>query len=439
MDNLLNLENVPLLKTHIPGPKSKKILEDQSELETATVTYSHLFPIAISRANGSVIEDVDGNKFIDWVSGISVLNLGYSDMIRVAIKNQLDDIWHALEIPTEARIKFMSTLRQSFPPGMRDYKVMFGISGGDACETAINIAHAVHGSSSSTIAFEGAYHGVAGGIIAATAGTKYKRASYSSGFNIIRVPFPYKMWYDYDIGDIISMMHKILTDPEAGYGRPDSVIVEPILGEGGYVIPPEGFLKAIREFCDEFDLTMIVDEVQTGLGRTGKMWAFEWENIRPDIVCISKSIGGGVPVSVIYYRNDYDSKLPSPFHLGTYRANPLALAAGSVVLNEIPKYLDKVINNGQKVLNKLASTENKYIGEVRGKGFMIGIELVKDGSPMNQEGIANIRANLLNNGLLMHTCGHYGNVFRFIGALNMPDKLLDKGQEIFLKVIDEVK
>jgi 4-aminobutyrate aminotransferase-like enzyme len=437
--NVLSSEETPFLRTEIPGPFSKRILEKQREMETATVVYPNAFPIAIKRAEGSIIEDVDGNRFIDWVSGISVLNLGYSEIIREAIRMQLENVWHTLEIPTEARVQFMDTLRQSFPSGMRDYKVMFGISGGDACETAINIAHAVHGGSASTIAFEGAYHGVAGGIVSATAGTKYRRTSYTQGFNIIRIPYPYKMWYDYDIEDIIAIMRKIMVDPEAGYVRPDSLIVEPVLGEGGYIVPPEGFLKAIREFCDEFDLTMIVDEVQSGLGRTGKMWAFEWENIKPDIVCISKSIGGGVPVSVIYYRKDYDSKLMSPFHLGTFRANSLALAAGTVVLNEIPKYMDRVQKDGRRLVEKIRSIENDFIGEVRGKGFMVGVELVRDGKPMDQKEVANLKLNLLRNGVLMHTCGHYSNVFRFMGALNIPDKLLDKGQEIFAKVIEEVK
>lgn len=432
-------EEAPLLKTEIPGPLSKKVLEKQREMETSTVIYPNAFPIAIKKAEGSIIEDVDGNRFIDWLTGISVLNLGYSEIVREAVRKQLEDVWHTLEIPTEARVQFMETLRGSFPSGMRDYKVMFGISGGDACETAVNIAHAVHGGPASTIAFEGAYHGVAGGIVSATAGSKYRRTSYTQGFNVVRVPYPYKMWYDYDTEDIIAMMRKIMVDPEAGYVRPDSVIVEPVLGEGGYIVPPDGFLKAIREFCDEFDLTMIVDEVQSGMGRTGKMWAFEWENIKPDIVCMSKSVGGGIPVSVIYYRNDYDSKLPSPFHLGTFRANSLAMAAGTAVLKEIPKHLERVRTDGNRLVEKFNSFGNKFIGDVRGRGFMVGVELVREGKPLDPKEMADLKLNLLKNGLVMHTCGHYGNVFRFIGALNIPDKLLDKGSEIFANVIEEVK
>ncbi len=427
--------NAPLIKTEIPGPKSRKYLEMQKEMETNSVIYPDSFPIAIKSADGSIIEDVDGNRFIDWVTGISVLNLGYNENIRKAVKEQMDKIWHALEIPTEARIDFMNELRKSFPEKMRDYKIMFGISGADACETAINIAHKIHGGNHNTIAFEGAYHGVSGGIIGATAGVKYKSQVFTQGFDVIRIPYPYKLWYDFSIDDIVESIRKIMIDPEAGYRIPDSIIVEPILGEGGYVVPPDGFLKALREVSDEFNLTLIVDEVQTGVGRTGKMWAFEWENITPDIVCISKSIGGGIPVSVIYYKNEFDKMLPKPFHLGTYRANPLALSAGTFVLKEVPKYLDRVQRDGKMLLKRFSEINSDIIAEVRGKGFMVGIELVENKKPLKYEKVLKIKHNLLKNGLMMHTCGHFSNVFRFMGAINIPDDLLNKGLDIFENVL----
>lgn len=434
-----SLKTVPLIKTDIPGPKSKEALAKQKNIETRTVVYPLSFPIALKRGDGSAIEDLDGNLFIDWISGISVLNLGYSDLIRERVKGQMDEIWHALEMPTEARIEFMEALRESFPSTMRDYRVMFGISGADACETAINLSNAVHGGKGSTIAFEGAYHGVSGGIISATAGSKYKRTSYSSGFDVIRLPYPYKLWYEPDTNDIVSMMRKMLTDPEAGYPKPNSVIIEPILGEGGYIVPPPGFLKAVREFCDEFDLTMIVDEVQSGMGRTGKMWAFEWEGVTPDIVCISKSVGGGIPISVIYYRDDYDRKLPTPFHLGTFRANPLAMAAGSYILKEVPNHLEYVIDEGKRLLDRFGSIESSLIGQVRGRGFMVGVELVDEGKPLKPDDVMKIKHMLLENGLLMHTCGHYGNVFRYMGAINIPRELNNRGVEIFKSVITGFK
>lgn len=424
---------IPFLRTEIPGPKSSQILAAQEMLETKTVIYPKSFPVAVRRGFNSIIEDADGNFLIDWVSGISVLNLGHSDIIRNAVSAQLREIWHTLEVPSETRMEFLRQVKRSFPSNMQNYKTMFGISGADACETAINIAHATsgRGERASTIAFEGAYHGVAGGIISATAGVHYRGAVYSRGFNVVRVPYPYKIRCNYDTNDVLEILEKIQHDPSAGYDLPDSLIVEPILGEGGYIVPPQGFLRALREFCDRNDVLMIVDEVQSGVGRTGKMWAFEWESIKPDIVCVSKSIGGGVPISLVYYRDDIDDKLPTPFHLGTFRANSLAMAAGTAVLREVPKYFDHVNSEGPKLKQLFASMRSSNIADVRGKGFMIGVELSQGDKPMDSKMMMQVKHQMLKRGLMMHTCGHYGNVFRYMGSLNIPHEYLETGARIF--------
>lgn len=431
----IDFTRIPRVTTELPGEKSRKMLEEQKNLETSSVIYPKAFPFAIRKANGSVIEDLDGNTFIDWVTGISVLNLGFNDSIKKSIGEQLNQIWHTLEIPTETRINFLKAVRESFPSDMHNYKSVFGISGADACETAVNLAHSYSGQHASTIAFEGAYHGVSGGIVSATSGRSYQEPVHSIGFDVVRIPYPYPLWYREDVSDIISMIERIFKDPANGHRKPDSLIVEPIQGEGGYVVPPKGFLRAIRDVCDRYDLTMIVDEVQTGMGRTGKMWAFEWENVRPDIVCTGKSIGGGVPISLVYFREDMDEKLPTPFHLGTYRANPLATAAGTVVLKETPRYLERVRKDGQEIMKGFSEIESPLIGEVRGKGFMIGVELVENSMPLDKRRVNNMKHKLLTKGLMMHTCGRYSNVFRYMGALNIPDELNSKGMEIFSSVI----
>lgn len=434
---LLNeISEAPLIRTEIPGKNSKRILAEQNSQETRTVVYPKSFPIAVRRASGSLIEDVDGNVLIDWMTGISVLNLGYADFIRDTVKKQLDLTWHSLEVPTEARIDFLNALRNSFPASMRSYKTVFGISGSDACETAINMAHTIRGKRAPTIAFEGAYHGISGAIISSTSGNRYKKSFFGNGFEVIRVPYPYSVWQDLNTDMIFNQLERIVNDPEAGYDRPDSVIVEPIQGEGGYIVPPQGFLKGLRKFCDDYDLTLIVDEVQSGMGRSGKMWAFEWDGIEPDILCASKSIGGGLPLSVVYYREDYDEKLPTPFHMGTFRANPLAMAAGTEVLKRIPSYLERVVKDGEKLRKEFSAIGSDLIKDVRGKGFMIGVELEENKVPMNSDRMTKIKHKLLSKGLIMHTCGHYSNVFRYMGALNIPELLNDKGVEIFREVLE---
>lgn len=209
-------------------------------------------------------------------------------------------------------------------------------------------------------------------------------------------------------------------------------------GEGGYIVPPQGFLRHVRDFCDKHDLTMIVDEVQTGMGRTGKMWAFQWEKIRPDIVCASKSVGGGIPISVMYYRGDYDEKLPTPFHMGTFRANPLAMADGAQLLKRIPEYLSKVNTMGEKLKKSFSEIESDHIRDVRGKGFLVGIELEENGKPMSSEKVTELKHLMLRKGLMMHTCGHYSNVFRYMGALNIPEVLNERGLEIFQSSMREL-
>ncbi len=426
----IDIAKIPYIKTEIPGPKSRVLLDEQRRYETASVTYPRSFPIAIRYAKDSLIEDMDGNIFIDWLTGISVLNLGYSEFIRNAVKSEMESTWHALEIPTEARIEFLKALNEAFPSNMRDYKTIFGISGADACETAVNIAHQVSGKNAYTIVFEGAYHGVSGGIIAATYEDKYKAGNNSPGFRVIRAPYPGILWENYSVDDVIEYIQTAIRENDI-----DSLLVEPILGEGGYVVPPSGFLKALRKLCDDNNIIMIVDEVQSGMGRTGKMWAFEHDGIKPDIVCVGKSVGGGIPMSLVYYRKDFDDKLPVPFHLGTYRANPLALAAGREVIKRTPAVLDSVRERGKELLKRLGEIDSDSIAQVRGRGFMIGIELGRNDKPLDSITMNKYKKSMIEHGIIMHTCGHYGNTFRFMAALNIDQKLLDTGVEIFDKVV----
>ena len=426
----IDIAKIPYIKTEIPGPKSRALLDEQRRYETASVTYPRSFPIAIRYAKDSLIEDMDGNIFIDWLTGISVLNLGYSEFIRNAVKSEMENTWHALEIPTEARIEFLKVLNEAFPANMKDYKTIFGISGADACETAVNIAHQVSGKNAYTIVFEGAYHGVSGGIIAATYEDKYKAGNNSPGFRVIRAPYPGILWENYSVDDVIEYIQTAIRENDI-----DSLLVEPILGEGGYVVPPSGFLKALRKLCDDNNIIMIVDEVQSGMGRTGKMWAFEHDGIKPDIVCVGKSVGGGIPMSLVYYRKDFDDILPVPFHLGTYRANPLALAAGREVIKRTPAVLDSVRERGKELLKRLGEIDSDSIAQVRGRGFMIGIELGRNDKPLDSITMNKYKKSMIEHGIIMHTCGHYGNTFRFMAALNIDQKLLDTGVEIFDKVV----
>ncbi|MEM4084137.1 MAG: aminotransferase class III-fold pyridoxal phosphate-dependent enzyme, partial [Thermoplasmata archaeon] len=211
----------------------------------------------------------------------------------------------------------------------------------------------------------------------------------------------------------------------------------------GYIVPPDEFLPMIREVTEKYSIPLIVDEVQTGVGRTGKIWASEYYNVTPDIICISKGIGNGIPISLIAYRKEYDESLPQGFRLGTYRGNPLGLAAGNEVINILKEeeILDRVKSKGNYILKRFEEIYHKYdiIGEVRGKGYMIGIEIVKDKEsklPWSEMAI-NIKQNMFKKGVLMHTCGHYSNVLRYMAPLIIEDDLIDKGIDIFEEALKE--
>jgi len=294
------------------------------------------------------------------------------------------------------------------------------------------------------MAFEGAYHGVHQGAVMATAKRGLQRLSSMPLVNVVRIPYPYPYRCPMPAKDpeecgymVLSYIEHLLSDPYSGVGDVGAIVFEPIEGEGGYIVPPRDFLKGLREIADKHGVLLIADEIQSGVGRTGRWWAVEHFGITPDIMTISKAIGGGIPISFVAYREDLDEKLEEMFHLGTYRANPLGLAAGSAVIDYIRSrnLLERASNLGDHTINRFREMMERYeiVGDVRGIGFMIGVELVKSKRTKEPgEKIAqDLRKRLFQRGLLMHTCGHYGNVMRFMAPLVISKKHLEAGLEIF--------
>ncbi len=439
----LSFPDAPRIRTPPPGPESRRLLARQAALETEAVSYPKSFPIAVREARGATVEDVDGNRYIDWVSGISVLNLGHRHpRLARALEEQAGRIWHALELPTEARVAFLETLAGLLPPGLKGRaRVLFTVTGGDAVETAVNIAEYVKGRKG-VVAFSGAYHGVHGGAANLTSGRKYHTTTAFHGGSIVRVPYPnpYRPVLDGDgesAAGTLAYLESLVSDPYSGVDELAAVLVEPILGEGGYVVPPDDFLPGLREFCDRHDLLLIADEVQTGLGRTGKFWAVEHARVAPDLLCIAKTIGGGLPVSMVAYRDDLGRELPTGFHLGTYRGNPLALAVGTEVLRVLreEEWPERTRVRGERLLKRFREIAERTtsLGDVRGRGFMIGLELVSDRARRTPSGerAKAMRREMLANGLLMHTCGPWDQVLRFMAPLVIEDPLLERGLAIF--------
>jgi 4-aminobutyrate aminotransferase-like enzyme len=439
----LSFPDAPRIGTPLPGPRSRELLAEQGRWETDAVVYSKYFPIAVANAQGSTIEDVDGNRFIDWVAGVSVLNLGHRHpALAAALADQAGKVWHALELPTEARVRFLKSFVDALPGRLRGHaRVLFTVTGGDAVETAVNLADHAKGRRG-TVTFSGAYHGVHGGAANLTSGRRYHKTTSFHGGHIVRVPFPDP--YRPLLGPVedltnatIRYLEHLANDPHSGVDELSSVLLEPILGEGGYVVPPDDFLPALREFCDSHDLLLIADEVQTGLGRTGKMWAVDHAGVSPDILCVAKTIGGGIPTSMIAYRDDLVPSLPPGFHLGTYRGNPLGLAVGAEVLRVLTTtdVIPRTARRGLALLERFRAIQaiDPSIGDVRGRGFMVGVEFVRsssDRAPWTDRAKA-MRREMFERGVLMHTCGAFDHVLRFMAPLTIEDELLERGLGVF--------
>ena len=441
----LSFEEAPKVLVKPPGPKSQELLAKQRALETRAVIYSKAFPFGIDSAKGATIRDVDGNLYVDWVSGISVLNLGHNNpVVTAAVRAQLDKIWHALEIPTESRIEFLEKIHSVLPGKLHGHaKILLTVTGGDACEAAISLAK--HATKKGTvIAFGGSYHGIHQGIVSLTSSRKYLQTSGTTRHGVFHLPYPYSYRFPFPVekkGDeakvVLRYLDDLLADEHSGLDEPAGILVEPVEGEGGYIVPPDDFLPGLREIADKYQIPLIIDEVQTGFGRTGKFWGCELTGTTPDIMCVSKSVGAGLPLSLIAYREEYDETVPDGFHLGTYRGNPVAMAAGAASIDYIKQenLLSRVQKLGEKTKSAFERIGNssKNVGEVRGVGFMIGNEIVesKQTKAPSKDLAVKMRRTMFENGLLMHTCGHFGNVLRFMAPLTISENLLEKGLAVY--------
>jgi len=448
----MSYEEAPRIVVTPPGPRSKQLLTKQSQLETRSLVYTKAFPFAIDSARGATIKDVDGNVFIDWMAGICVLNLGHNNpVVTAAVKSQMDRIWHALEIPTATRVEFLEKISSVLPEKLRGHaKALLTVTGADACEAAISLAKHVT-RRSTIVAFGGAYHGIHQGIVSLTASRHYLESSGTFRHGVFHLPYPYPYRFPFPVekkGDeakvVLQYLEGLLSDEHSGLDEPAGILVEPVQGEGGYVVPPNDFLPGLREVADKHRIPLIIDEVQTGFGRTGKFWGCEVTNTTPDIMCISKSVGAGLPLSMIAYREDYDENLPDAFHLGTYRGNPVAMAAGAASIDYIKQHdlLSRVERLGKKTRSEFEriATSSKCVGDVRGVGFMVGNEIVesKQTKAPSKDGANKLRRTMFENGLLMHTCGHFSNVLRFMAPLIISDTLLERGLKVYEKAVNSI-
>jgi len=396
----------------------------------------NIFPVYAEQAQNAEIWDVEGKRYLDFASGIAVVNTGHShpDVVR-AVRKQLDAFSHTcvMVTPYSNVVELAEKLVQVVP--IDDARAMFVSTGAEAVENAVKIARAATGRAG-VIAFNGGFHGRTNLCMGLTG----KVIPYKKGFGpftpeIYHAPFP-AAYLGISAQDSLDALHNLFKadiSPE----RVAAIIIEPVQGEGGFYPVPDGFLASLRQICDEHGILLIVDEIQTGFGRTGRMFACEYDGVEPDIMTLAKGIAGGFPLSaVIGKRAVMDA--PDPGGLGgTYAASPLGCAAALAVLEVIENeaLCERAEAVGQRLetgLRELQHVHGDRIGDIRRKGAMVAIELVREGD-VNQPDAALTKAlsvKACELGLILISCGVRGNVIRVLTPLTIPMEQVDEGLDI---------
>lgn len=454
----IHFSEEPSISGPIPGPNAKRLLEEQEEIEGNTVAYPKSIPFAPAEAKGTTVKDVDGNTFLDFFSGMSVLNTGHSNpYILEGVQAQLEDLTHTLDFPTEARVDLIDKLNEIAPGDLAGNAtaIFGGPTGSDAIEASIKLAKHITGGDE-LIAFRGSYHGGTAGALSLTGGRQFKNDVAPLLADVTHVPFPHptrkpapgtpddaadlcpvegRCCQDSRCALALENVHELLTDPYSGISDPAGIWIEPIQATGGIVTPPAGFLSGLKELCVENDIPLIIDEIQTGMGRTGEWWASDVYGVTPDIMPVSKSIGGvGLPLSVTVYDESYDTWGPGA-HGGTFRGNVPAMVGGIRAIEYIQDQdlLPRARRLGSTIQSRFESLagQTDEIVDIRGEGLMWGAEFdpITDGVSGSNR-VSEIQQKAFENGVLVWSAGRDGAVLRLMPPLVVTEHQLEVGLNI---------
>jgi len=442
------------------GPKSKELARKVIANESYGSMGWGLFnvPPMIERAKGSLLYDADGKEYIDMLSGFACSNLGNcEENITKVIQEQAAKLAHYFDLPHPERVKMAEKLvansRISSPT-----KVIFGVTGSDGIELAIRAARYYTGQPNILVAY-GAYHGVTYGTMGLTSKGNMQPNFYpvTPDQHVGHFHFP----HDYRKPDekfsgpgmeAIHMLERALEGKETPYSdgynhfsNVAAILVEPFQSSAGYYIPPKEYLQELRRICDKFGFLLIVDEIQSGLARSGKLWAFEHSEIEPDMIVTSKSLGGGLPISAVIAKEEIVMEWAPAAHVSTQAGNVIACAAGNCFLDQVtkPEFLEMVNKKGDYFRKGFDDIQKRHpmLGHINNKGLYIGLEFVKD--PATKEPAAEattfLRDEAIKRGLVFEKGGYYHNRVQLIPALNIPEEIMDRTHEIFDAMISEAE
>ncbi len=429
------------LKTEIPGPRSREILERKERVVAAPLSLVH--PIVIADGEGARLTDVDGNTFLDFAGGVGCLNVGHTHpAVAAAAKDQLDHFSHTdfTIVPYEVYVRLAERLIELIPiSGAK--KAAFFNAGTEAVENAVKFARS-YTKRPAIVGFEGGFHGRTLLSLSLTSKTHpYKAGLGPFAPEVYRVPFPHS-YRGPSAEDALAALERALITQVAAE-TVAAIVIEPVLGEGGFVVAPREYLEGVRRICDDNGIVMVVDEVQTGYGRTGKMFAIEHYGVEPDLVTIAKSIAGGLPLSAVVGKAEIMDAPPDSGIGGTYVGNPVAVVAALAVLDvfEEEDLVERAGTIGETIRARMTAWQERFdaIGDVRGLGAMLAIELVHDReakSPAPDLAAAVVAAARAQ-GLLLLTAGIYSNCIRVLLPLTIADAELDEGLNVFEHALEQ--
>ncbi len=428
------------LRTEIPGPKSRAILERKERVVADPL--SVFLPVVAEEAHGATITDVDGNSFIDFTGGVGCLNVGHSNpQVVAAAQEQLARFSHTdfTIVPYELYVTLAERLCELAPMG-QPVKAAFFNAGAEAVENAVKFARA-YTKRQGVIAFEGGFHGRTLLALSLTSKTHpYKAGLGPFAPEVYRVPFP-NSYRGPSAAEALEALERALVTQVAAE-TVAAIVVEPVQGEGGFVVAPTEFLQGLRRICDEHGIVLVVDEVQTGFGRTGKMWGIEHSGVEPDLVTLAKSIAAGLPLSAVLGKAQIMDAPGDSAIGGTYVGNPVAQAAALAVLDvfEEEGLSARAEAIGETIRARMLAWQERWdaIGDVRGLGAMLAIELVADRK--TREPAAELASAVVEaaaaRGLLLLKSGIYSNCIRVLTPLVISDGELDEALDVWEQALD---